>query len=113
LPNRGIKARDPMPSGGSLTIATRNAYSLPEGASSNGDGAAVPEWLVLEVKDSGCGMDEAIRSHVFEPFFTTKPPGKGTGLGLSTVYGIVRQFGGHIYLDSQPGLGSRFRIFFP
>jgi two-component system cell cycle sensor histidine kinase/response regulator CckA len=113
IANLAINARDAMPGGGSLTIATRNAHSLPEGASSNGDGAAVPEWLVLEVKDSGCGMDEAIRSRVFEPFFTTKSPGKGTGLGLSTVYGIVRQFNGHIYLDSQPGLGSRFRLFFP
>jgi two-component system, cell cycle sensor histidine kinase and response regulator CckA len=113
IANLAINARDAMPGGGSLTIATRNAYSLPEDASSNGDGAAASEWLVMEVKDSGCGMDEAIRSHVFEPFFTTKSPGKGTGLGLSTVYGIVRQFNGHIYLDSQPGLGSRFRLFFP
>lgn len=113
LANLAINARDAMPNGGSLTISTRNAAALPEGANSNGNGLPAHGWLVLEVRDSGSGMDEETRSHLFEPFFTTKPLGKGTGLGLSTVYGIVRQFGGFIYVQSQPGSGSRFQIFFP
>jgi PAS domain S-box-containing protein len=113
IANLAINARDAMPGGGSLTISTRNASALPERASSNGDSIEVFDWVVLEVEDSGCGMDQETRNHIFEPFFTTKPPGKGTGLGLSTVYGIVRQFEGHIYVESQPGLGSRFQLFFP
>lgn len=102
-----------MPSGGSLTISTSNNYSLPEGASSNGNGSAPSGWVVLEVKDTGTGMDEETRAHIFECFFTTKPAGKGTGLGLSTVYGIVCQFCGHIYVDSQEDEGTRFQIYFP
>ena len=113
IANLAINARDAMPGGGSLTISTRNTFALPEGPGSNGDGPAPSGWVVLEVKDTGCGMDEETRSHIFEPFFTTKPLGKGTGLGLSTVYGIVCQFGGHIYLESHPGMGSRFQLFFP
>jgi len=69
--------------------------------------------VVLEVKDTGCGMDEETRSHLFEPFFTTKPIGKGTGLGLSTVYGTVCQFGGHICVDSQAGVGTSIQLYFP
>lgn len=68
---------------------------------------------MLEVSDTGCGMDEQTRLHAFEPFFTTKPQGKGTGLVLSTVYGIVHQFGGCIHLESQPAIGSSFQLFFP
>ncbi len=113
IANLAINARDAMPGGGSLTISTRNAFALPEGASTNGDVPAPSGWVVLEIKDTGCGMDEETRNHVFEPFFTTKPVGKGTGLGLSTVYGLVRQFGGHIYLESQTGLGSLFQLYFP
>ncbi|HYA62891.1 MAG TPA: PAS domain S-box protein [Candidatus Sulfotelmatobacter sp.] len=113
IANLAINARDAMPDGGSLVISTRNATGLPEGDSSSGKGGGASGWVVLEVKDSGSGMDEHTRNHLFEPFFTTKPVGKGTGLGLSTVYGIVRQFGGQIHVQSQPGTGSCFQIFFP
>lgn len=103
-----------MPFGGHLTISTSNFSHLSASISVPARGeTAQQDWLVLEVTDTGSGMDEATRNHVFEPFFTTKPVGKGTGLGLSTVCGIVRQFGGQIQLDSQLGAGTRFRIFFP
>jgi two-component system cell cycle sensor histidine kinase/response regulator CckA len=113
IANLAINSRDAMPVGGSLTISTRNCSALPDEGSSDDLVAQGPGWIVLEVRDTGCGMDEETRSHLFEPFFTTKPTGKGTGLGLSTVYGTVCQFGGHIYLDSQPGVGTNFQLFFP
>ena len=109
--NLAINASDAMLDGGRLTISTRNATNLP------GDGAGIPplsgDWVVLEVSDTGCGMDEKTRAQIFEPFFTTKPAGKGTGLGLATVYGIVKQSGGHIRLETQPGAGTRFDLYFP
>jgi two-component system, cell cycle sensor histidine kinase and response regulator CckA len=111
--NLAINARDAMPCGGKLTISTSNAKELPANVSTRARRGACAEWLVLEVKDTGSGMDEATRNHIFEPFFTTKPVGKGTGLGLSTVYGIVHQFGGRIQLESQLGAGTRFAIHFP
>jgi two-component system cell cycle sensor histidine kinase/response regulator CckA len=109
--NLAINARDAMPSGGHLTISTRNATHPPDDAAD----AASPSdaWVVLEVADTGTGMDEKTRAQIFEPFFTTKPEGKGTGLGLATVYGIVNQSRGHIRVDSAPGRGTRFELYFP
>lgn len=111
--NLAINARDASACGGTLTISTRNASSLPKGVSQSAASTDGPGWVVLKVRDTGCVMDEKTRSHVFEPFFTTKPQGKGTGLGLSTVYGIVHQFGGAIHVESQPGVGTCFQLFFP
>ena len=104
--NLVLNSRDAMPQGGRLTIETANAESeaWPPGT---GTGPCV----VLTVSDNGCGMDTETRSRVFEPFFTTKGVERGTGLGLSTVYGIVKQGGGQISVDSEPGKGARFRIY--
>jgi two-component system, cell cycle sensor histidine kinase and response regulator CckA len=113
IANLAINARDAMPEGGTLRISTRNSPTLPELTSDSEGSRGFAGWLVLEVKDSGMGMDEETRAHIFEPFFTTKPEGKGTGLGLPTVYGIIRQFGAHIYVESQPGEGTQFQIYFP
>jgi PAS domain S-box-containing protein len=111
--NLVVNARDAMPDGGTLTIATRNEFSLPVGVTPDAGDAPASGWVVLEVTDTGHGIDEETRNHLFEPFYTTKPLGKGTGLGLSTVYGIVRQFAGHIVVESQPGSGACFRIYLP
>jgi len=110
LMNLAVNARDAMPDGGTLRIETAGvARGLPAGTS---DGPIVPESLVmLSVSDTGCGIDPAIQSRVFEPFFSTKGPSRGTGLGLSTVYGIVKQSGGHVFVESEPGTGSTFRIY--
>jgi two-component system, cell cycle sensor histidine kinase and response regulator CckA len=111
IANLAINSRDAMPEGGRLTISTRNVSEIPQDGV---EGAVAPRgWVVVEVADSGCGMDEKTRAQIFEPFFTTKPPGKGTGLGLATVYGIVKQSRGHIRVESSPGNGTRFQIFFP
>jgi two-component system, cell cycle sensor histidine kinase and response regulator CckA len=109
--NLAINARDAMPDGGRLSISTRNATQVPENV--DGQAPQTADWVVLEVKDTGCGMDDKTRAQIFEPFFTTKAAGKGTGLGLATVYGIVKQSGGHIRVDSAPGAGTRFEIYFP
>jgi two-component system cell cycle sensor histidine kinase/response regulator CckA len=110
LMNLALNARDAMPSGGLLTIRTANEHGTVNGV----DGRS-PEVdsVVLEITDSGCGMDEATASQIFEPFFTTKGEGKGTGLGLATVYGIVQQSGASISVRSAPDMGTTFRIVFP
>jgi PAS domain S-box-containing protein len=108
LLNLAVNARDAMPEGGPLSIATSNADLA---AAAPDVGLTAGRYVTLEVKDGGCGMSEEIRSRIFEPFFTTKET--GTGLGLATAYGIVRQAGGSIRVESSPGAGSTFTVFLP
>ena len=112
LMNLATNARDAMPSGGKLTIRTRN-IDVDARLSATRLGIKLGPYVLLAVTDTGSGMAEDVCAHVFEPFFTTKEPGKGTGLGLSTVYGIVRQCGGHASVESTPGEGSTFEILLP
>ncbi|MFH1344990.1 MAG: PAS domain-containing protein [Pseudomonadota bacterium] len=110
--NLAVNARDAMPDGGKLSIRTANVPA-DEVAKFNYKGMPSADYVLVEVADTGTGMPPEIVDKIFEPFFSTKEVGKGTGLGLSTVYGIVKQTGGFVYVDSTPGEGTTFRIFLP
>ncbi len=110
--NLGVNARDAMLDGGRLKISSRNITER-ESQRIEQPGFVVGEYVLIEVEDTGCGMSPEIMAKIFEPFFTTKGVGKGTGLGLSTVYGIVKQTGGFVFLESTPGQGTIFRVYLP
>ena len=112
LMNLAVNARDAMPMGGRLAVRTANA-NVDSAAASALPGMAAGRYVTLTVSDDGLGMTDDVKSHVFEPFFTTKEQGRGTGLGLAMVYGIVKQSGGCIYVDSSPGAGTSFTIYLP
>ena len=112
LMNLAVNARDALPHGGSLSVLTSNRDVTTKDMRAY-RGLREGRYVTLEVRDTGIGMDEETKARIFEPFFTTKPPGQGTGLGLSTAYGIVKQSGGYIAVDSAPGAGTTFTVLLP
>jgi two-component system, cell cycle sensor histidine kinase and response regulator CckA len=111
--NLAVNARDAMPNGGKLVLATSNFHMDEDSVRRYPYPVSVGDYLLLTVSDTGVGMDAATRARVFEPFFTTKEKGKGTGLGLSMVYGVVKQSGGYIDVTSEPNAGATFKIYLP
>jgi CheY-like chemotaxis protein len=112
LLNLAVNARDAMPQGGTLTLATSN-ITVRDWRPAHDRPVPPGDYVTISVEDTGVGMSDEVRKHIFEPFFTTKEKGRGTGLGLSTAYGIISQSGGHIAVDTRPLRGTRFDLYLP